>query len=726
MFVVNRVLLCLCTIAVFLILSALPVSALPCPLSTVDKSITICTPNDGATVTSPVNIVAGATDKTSKVTAMKIYVDNMSAYQANAAELNATISMTQGSHSVTVQAWDAAGAIFKKTITITVGTSSPPPCALSTVERSVTVCKPANGAIVTSPVNIVAGTTDTASRVTAMKIYVDNVTAYSVNASSLNANVAMANGSHSITVQAWDASGAVFKKTITVNVGTSTPAPCTLSTIDKTVTICKPTNGASVTSPVNVVAGTTDKASTVTAMRIYVDNQSVFLTNAASLNTNLTLSTGSHSLVVQAWDAAGAVFNKGITINVTPPNTTLPFPEPTAQDYAKLKHIVIFVQENRSMDNYFGMLGQYRRNLGLSGTFDDLPLSKSLLDMSGHPVEPYHFGTVCHENLSPSWDESHYDVNGGKMDRFMLTTGSVPSTIDPDGTRAMGYYDWHDLPYYYELASQFATSDRFFSSILANTIPNRMYLFAGTSFGHVRPDPAPSGGWPVTTIFDKLTAAGIPWRYYYQDNSVYLAEWQTWQRDAGKVFPISQYYTDVQNDATFPSVVFIERAGKIGLDEHPLNNIQKGAANTKKILDALMMSPSWGSSAFIFTFDEGGGLYDHVPPITVPKPDNIAPMLNSSDLPGDFNQSGFRIPLIVISPWARRQYVSHTPLELTAILKLVEKRFGVTPLTQRDSNSPGMGEFFDFSNPAWLTPPQLPEQPVDGLCDFNAQNAPAH
>jgi hypothetical protein len=114
MFVVNRVLLCLSAIAAFLIVSALPVSALPCPLSTVDKSITICTPNDGATVTSPVNIVAGATDKTSKVTAMKIYVDNMSAYQANAAELNATISMTQGSHSVTVQAWTLRARFSRK------------------------------------------------------------------------------------------------------------------------------------------------------------------------------------------------------------------------------------------------------------------------------------------------------------------------------------------------------------------------------------------------------------------------------------------------------------------------------------------------------------------------------------------------------------------------------------------------------------------------------------
>jgi hypothetical protein len=107
---VNRVILCLSAALLFLGISALPAYALPCALSTVDKSITICTPTDGATVTSPVNIIAGATDKTSKVTAMKIYVDYMSAYQVNAAEVNASISMTQGKHTVTVQAWDAAGA----------------------------------------------------------------------------------------------------------------------------------------------------------------------------------------------------------------------------------------------------------------------------------------------------------------------------------------------------------------------------------------------------------------------------------------------------------------------------------------------------------------------------------------------------------------------------------------------------------------------------------------
>jgi len=100
----------------------------------------------------------------------------------------------------------------------------------------------------------------------------------------------------------------------------------------------------------------------------------------------------------------------------------------------------------------------------------------------------------------------------------------------------MGYYDWTDLPYYYELAYQFGTSDNFFSGLLSNTIPNRMYLFTATSFGHIRSDAPPSGStWSQPTIFDKLTQAGISWRYYFQDNSIFLAQFSTWNRDSGKV-----------------------------------------------------------------------------------------------------------------------------------------------------------------------------------------------
>src|SRR5207237_4843080 len=192
--------------------------------------------------------------------------------------------------------------------------------------------------------------------------------------------------------------------------------------------------------------------------------------------------------------------------------------------------------------------------------------------------------------------KSHRDWNCGKMDGFMKTSPSVPSSIDPTGTRAMGYYDQTDLPYYYELATQFATSDRFFSPVMTNTNANRMYLFAGTSFGHIFPDTPPAGGWTQPTIFDKLDAANVSWRYYYQDNGSYLPQWSTYQRDARKMYPISSSYTDIKNEATLPSVIFIERAGPSGLDEHPENNIQLRAQDASNSTNAWLDSASRASS----------------------------------------------------------------------------------------------------------------------------------
>ena len=221
-----------------------------------------------------------------------------------------------------------------------------------------------------------------------------------------------------------------------------------------------------------------------------------------------------------------------------------------------------------------------------------------------------------------------------------------------------------------------------------------------------------------------MDAAGVSWRYYYQDNGIYLPEWSTYQRDASKLYPISSWYTDVQNESTLPSVIFIERGGPSGLDEHPGANIQIGAANTKKIIDGLMTSPSWASSVFILTYDEAGALYDHVLPATVVPPDNIPPMLQTGDQPGTFAQAGFRLPITVISPWIRPNFVSHTWRDLTSILRLIEVRFNVPSLTARDAAADNMLEFFDFSTPHWLTPPPLPDQPTTGVCDNNKEKAP--
>jgi phospholipase C len=582
-------------------------------------------------------------------------------------------------------------------------------CPPGPTDPSVTVCTPTQNLIVPTPTHILASTTDSQHKVIAVQVYVDNVLVTKVNADTIDTYVNLAVGNHLVTVQAWDDSGATFK----TNVKVSMSPPCKLLTLNQSITICTPSAGGLVSSPVHLVAGTTD-SSPVQTIQVFENGISIYQTSSQTLDAYVTnLAAGKHTLTLTAQDLNGVSFSKAISFRVS-----------NNSGITKLRHIVFYVQENRSFDNYFGRLGTYRVSKGLPNSIDGVPLSATLLNTAGKPVYPFHFQTVCHENLSPYWNESHLDWNGGKMDGYMKTSKSVPSTIDPTGTRAMGYYDETDLPYYYELATQFATSDRFFSPVMTNTNGNRMYLFASTSFGHIFPDPPPPGGWTQPTIFDKLDAAGVSWRYYYQDNGIYLPQWSTYQRDAKKLAPIASWYTDLQNEATLPSVIFIERGGPSGLDEHPGENIQTGAANTKKIIDGLMNSPSWASSVFILSYDEAGGLYDHVLPATAIPPDNIPPMLKAGDQPGDFAHIGFRIPIIVVSPWVKPNFVSHTWRDLTSILRLIEVRFNVPALTARDATADNMLEFFDFSTPHWLTPPPLPDQPTTGVCDFNKEKAP--
>lgn len=582
-------------------------------------------------------------------------------------------------------------------------------CTLRTTNPSVTVCTPAVNAVVPiSPVHVVAGSIDSYP-VTAMQAYVDNKLVYQVNASTLNTYIPLTKGNHVLTVQGWDSTGRTFK----YNVPLSETPPCALSSTNQTLVICTPGVGAALSVPVHLVAGIHD-ASPVTSIAVLQDGAQVYSTTSGKLDVYLTnIATGSHTLTVTAKDSTGVSFSKSVSITV-----------PSSSGLANIRHIIYMVQENRSFDNYFGKLGQYRVSKGLSNNIDGIPANATIKNTQGQPVSSFHYQTVCTENLSPFWDETHLDIDGGLMDGFARTSTSVPSTIDPTGTRVMGYYDQTDLPYYYELATQFATSDRFFSPVESNTNANRMYLFAATSFGHIRPDTPPSGGWTQPTIFDHLDQAGVSWRYYYQDNGSYLPQWSTYQRDASKMKPISNWYTDIQNEATLPSVIFIERAGPSGLDEHPDNNVQLGAADVAKILNPLLKSPSWKSSVFILTYDEGGGLYDHVFPAAAVPPDSIAPMLQSGDQPGSFGFDGFRIPITVVSPWVKPHYVSHTWRDLTSILRLIEVRFNVATLTLRDKNADDMMEFFDFSSPHWLTPPALPVQPTTGVCNPNLEKAP--
>jgi phospholipase C len=401
-----------------------------------------------------------------------------------------------------------------------------------------------------------------------------------------------------------------------------------------------------------------------------------------------------------------------------------------------IHHIIYTFQENRSFDNYFGVMNQYRTNNGINdNAVDGLPLNVGLPDTTGNLILPFHFQTECHENTAPNWDASHLYYDGGKMDGFVRAQNlfGLPSKIDPDATRAMGYYDYTDLPFYYSLAFQFATSDRWFSPLMGPTGSNRAYTFAATSLGFLGTPQPPIGGFPNMTIFDLLDQAGVSWRYYYQNaKPLWIPIWSVYFKDTNKVVPVSSYYTDVENESTFPQVVFIEENGN--QDEHPRpqpgmtgagENIQNGASLMSQIITALMKSPSWTSSVFVLSYDEGGGLHDHVVPVSLPVPDAYPPRLNLSiNQHGMFNQSGFRVPLVVISPWTTPHLVSHTPRDHTSILKLIEARFSLPPLTSRDDAADNMLEFFNFSSPPYLTPPALASQPTNGVCNLNSKKAP--
>lgn len=586
------------------------------------------------------------------------------------------------------------------------------------------------------------------------------------------------------TTLTWSTSNAT-SLTIDNNIGSVSPVSGSVTTQVKATT----TFTATATGP----GGTATATATVAVSPVTV---------ALTANPDTISSGGTSTLTWTANDANSVVIDQGVgTVCGAPPCTTGTVPvsptktttyTATATDPSgvtttakavvtisgalqqSINHIIWLVQENRSFDSYFGKLDAYRVNHtpaipgAKPGDVNGVPNDSAvtLKDLNGNPVHPFHYQTECTDNLTPAWNESHFDVDPpsggtnqqGKMDNFLQTTTSVPHPNDSNGSRAMGYYTEADLPYYYELATQFAVSDSMFSPVLANTIPNRLYLFTGTSFGTIYPGNNPSTGQPEfnpdsykqKTIFDVLNANNITWKYYFQDNSIFLASFSDWTNAdgtpntaiQGHVFPISDYFNTLgmpNADQLLPQVVFIERGGdKAATDEHPLNNVQVGAAAVAQMINTLMASSAWPDSVFILAFDEGGGLYDHVPPIKVIAPDTQQPQSANVPfkvLPGDFTDSGFRVPFVVVSPWVKPNYVSHVLSDTTSILKFIETRFNLPNLTARDGSTavnvpPGtnpvsdLTDFFDFSSPHLLTPPTLPTQPTTGACSPSMETGP--
>ena len=459
-----------------------------------------------------------------------------------------------------------------------------------------------------------------------------------------------------------------------------------------------------------------------------------------------------------------------------------------------LKHIIFMAQENRGLDHYFGALRAFwAANKFSDQSFDGLPQfnpasgipplygppptnpgcdaaypppNDCVVDSQSPKVASYHLTTQCIENPSPSWNEGHVDWNLSNpvsatpsLNGYVYTGAhdarlNNPPFHDIDGIRSMGYYDDTDLNYYYFMASEFATSDRWFAPVMTRTSSNRDYLIAATSQGYVYPigtDSADQSLLTATTIFQELQSAGITWKIYVNPENTpcalnptpqcllklsYVQSFQWGQTIPANypqhLVPISQFFTDLKN-GTLPQVAQIEPASSAGLDEHGSDsdqypiNIQLGARYVSSLIDALMTSTSWKNSAFILTFDEGGGLYDHVAAQPAVSPDGIKPRdLLSGDICSrttgpncDFTYTGYRLPLIVVSPYARKHYVNHNLADFTAILKLIETRFNLPALTKRDAAQINMTQFFNFNFPPWMTPPTPPVQTTSGSCYLN-------
>jgi acid phosphatase len=257
--------------------------------------VTVTSPTAGSTVPSPVHVVASST-ASAGVATMQIYADDQLVYTVNSSNINTSIPLSAGSHSLVIKMWDNNGTPTSKSLTITASASA-----------GVNVSSPTAGQSVGSPVHVVASGTSPAG-VAAMQIYADGQLVYQVNSSNIDTMLPLSNGSHYLTMKMWDNNGTPTSKSVTVNV--TAPAVG--------VTLTSPTTGTTTGSPVQVVASATtgNSSDPIGAMRIYVDDQSVYTVQGASINTSVTMSSGSHHIVIVAWDQVGASWAKDATINV--------------------------------------------------------------------------------------------------------------------------------------------------------------------------------------------------------------------------------------------------------------------------------------------------------------------------------------------------------------------------------------------------------------------------
>jgi phospholipase C len=425
---------------------------------------------------------------------------------------------------------------------------------------------------------------------------------------------------------------------------------------------------------------------------------------------------------------------------------------PPAGTLADIEHVVIFINENRSFDHYYGT---YRAVRGFSdpnvlrqsdGTpvfaqrFSGTPFGKASAGYGGHLL-PFHFDTTrngeCVNDIAHGWAPEHAMWNGGRMDRFLQV--HIGSAVDGprDGINTMGYYTRADLPFYHALADAFTICDNYFGSVLGSTEPNRMYTMTATV------DPAGKHGGPVietdsprvrakklgsytwTTYPEQLEAKGVSWKVYgtpetlIGDNVLpYFRAFYKHPKLAPKAFKPSfpaSFRADCKA-GRLPAVSWV--LASFADTEHPPGPVSYGELAAAEILAALTANPSlWARTAVFMTHDECGGFFDHVPPPTAP-PGTPGEYLTVPTLPAIAGGVrgpiglGFRVPLLVVSPYSRGGFVCSETFDHTSLLRFLETRFGPEVANLSAWRRANTGDLTGAFNFAGAPDPSLPALPA--------------
>jgi phospholipase C len=498
-------------------------------------------------------------------------------------------------------------------------------------------------------------------------------------------------------------------------------------------------------------------------------------------------------------------------------------------DLHRVKHIIVVMQENHSFDNYLGVLpyvsgtpyhpgpctdSDHSCVDGLQctkGANGSLTCTNSNLDDDGNTVTAFHETKLCAASaLDHSWIGSHLEGNF-TFPNQMLTASPADGFVRQNdlrsgvfgGNRAtadetMGYYTPAELPFYYQLAQSFALDDRYFASVIGPSFPNRSYLMAATSFGHLDTrETVPNSAAllslvyepyePVTgTIFDLLDRNDVSWADYSDDvpqgvsfrNFITDSHFRCLSENCAlRSFKHSNSFIEDARMGSLPEVAFVDPSFGILCsqhfpscapenDEHPPSDIRAGEAFVARVIRAVRTGPNWKDSIIFVTYDENGGYYDHAAPATAlqggaSSPDGVQPGLcedvsnpPASEMPGgglscefsmkdavalcpmfdpsaggypsfcaNFDQYGFRVPFLAVSPFSKPHYVSHTVGDHTSVLAIIEKRFLSSGaalqrphLTARDQFANTLEDMFDFTHSPSLRT-TIPTAPIASSAD---------